>query len=188
MIDSKNIFDDDYFKPAEEDALAVVTVANFSLWVVNRLVKIITTHRKSKSVLVSYDRMIKNGIPEDIAKKETTKTVNYLIQNRYVKPGITKNSTTVKYTDLTEDGKRYIDNYYSRLGKIDEFTLKKSLEAKSKKIETVSNINDFVNIVLNVLMGILGGDAFGIIMTLYDGFDMDNLINGFITKMDKSKE
>ena len=187
----QDIFDENYFdniEPAEEDALAVISTANFALWVANRLVKIVTTHLKSKSVLVSYDRMIQKGVPENIAKKETSKAVNYLIRHRYVSADITRNSTTVKYTDLTEDGKHFIDKYYMRLGKIDEFTLKKAIEAKSKKLETVSTVNEFTTILLGVLMGIFGEDVFGIIMTLYDGFDMGGFINGFLSKIGDSNK
>ena len=187
MVDSKSIYDEDYFEPAEEDALAVVTIANFSLWVVNKLVKIITTHLKSKAVLIDYDKMVANGIPENVAKRETAKSVNFLIQHRYVSTDITKSSTVVKYTDLTEDGKQFIDKYFMRLGKIDEFTIKKAVEAKSKTLETASTVNDFVSILLNVIMSILGQDVFGVIMTLYDGFDMGGFINGFLAKISKAK-
>lgn len=185
MIDSKSIFDEDYFEPASEDALTAITVANFTLWVANRLVKIITTHLKSKATIVSYDKMVKNGIPKNTAKTETSKSVSYLIQHRYVKPNINRGSLTVKYTDLTEDGKKFIDNYYMRLGKIDEFTIKKSVEAKSKSLENASNVNEFVQILLGVLMGMLGEDIFGVIMTLYDGFDMGSLINAWLAKKDR---
>lgn len=182
-----NIFDDSYFEPADEDVITALTVTNFTLWVINRISKILARQIKNKAVLVDYDKMIKKGVPENIAKRETSKTVKFLISHRYVEANITPKSTKVNYSDLTDTGKEYIDKYYIKIGKIDEFTIKKAVEAKSSKLETASSVSEFVNILLQILMNILGGDILGCIITTYDGFEIGTFIEGFLNKLNSKK-
>lgn len=174
-----NIFDEDYFEPANEGAATVIFATNFGIWLTKTISTIIKSYNKSKATIVDYDTMVKHGIPLNIARKETVKTVRFFISHRYVKPGITIRSNTIKYSDLNDDGKEFIDKYFNMIGKIDERKVKAAIEGNMSKFEKISSVTEFVNTTLQVIVNLVGGDIFGTIITVYDGFHLDIAVNKF---------
>jgi hypothetical protein len=129
--------------------------------------------------------MVNHGIPANVARKETVKTVRYFIVHRYVNPGVTLQSTTIKYSDLNDDGKEFIENYFDKLGKIDEEKVKHTIEGSKSKFEKITSVTEFINTSLQVIVNIVGGDIFGTIITVYDGFHLDTAVNKFASDLGK---
>jgi hypothetical protein len=180
-----DIFDDDYFEPANEEVATVIFATNFAIWLTKTISNIIKSYNKHKSVIVDYETMIKHGIPANVAKKETVKTVRYFINHHYVKPGITLQSSTIKYSDLNDEGKEFIEDYFNMIGKISESRVKAAVENNKSKFERVDSATEFINTALQVIVNIVGGDIFGTIITVYDGFHIDTAVNKFADDLGK---
>jgi hypothetical protein len=193
------IFNDSYFDDNSYDMDAVYEdagawlFANFAVFtalLVKTIIRASKKAAKSHKTIVSVNSMVAHGVPKAQAVKEAKKSIEWLRRKGYTY--VDSNAQMLSYNELTEEGKQFVDGYFESIGKMDEFTIKKAVNANESKLASLGRFGDNITAILNVIIIVfytsttLGGLIFfpaTLAMAFWAGTDLGESIVRIINKV-----
>lgn len=153
--ESTDIFDSEYFDDNDVAMEANVglkrTVAGLFGSLPALIYELIHTSHIDKSIVVSTNAIMANGINRNEAKKMTKQTIEFFKRKGFLKYSISSDADVVMFSDLNENGKKFMRGYYDAIDDIQPADIRKLIIAKqsSSNSTTGGSILSWIHYILS---------------------------------------